>query len=44
MRATIDLDKDITIIPDNFFKRIAKEKEMMQKYGAEPIKPIDRIK
>lgn len=44
MRVTIDLDRDIIIIPDNFFKRIAEENEKLQKYGAEPVKPIDRIK
>ena len=25
MRVTIDLDRDIIIIPDNFFKKIAEE-------------------
>ena len=44
MRVTIDLDRDIIIIPDNFFKRIAEENEKLQKYGAEPVKHIDRIK
>ena len=27
MRVTIDLDRDIIIIPDNFFKKIAEENE-----------------
>ena len=40
MRVTIDLDRDIIIIPDNFSKRLKK----MEKYGAAPVKAIDRIK
>ena len=44
MRVTIDLDRDIIIIPDNFFKKIAEENEKLQKYGAEPISGVDRIK
>lgn len=44
MRVTIDLDRDIIIIPDNFFKKIAEENEKLQKYGAEPVKALDRIK
>ena len=44
MRVTIDLDRDIIIIPDNFFKRIAEENEKLEKYGATPVKAIDRIK
>ena len=34
----------IIIIPDNFFKKIAEENEKLQKYGAEPVKALDRIK
>lgn len=44
MRVTIDLDRDIIIIPDNFFKKIAEENEKLQKYGAEPVKALDRIR
>ena len=44
MRVTIDLDRDIIIIPDNFFKKIAEENDKLQKYGAEPVKALDRIK
>lgn len=44
MRVTIDLDRDILIIPDNFFKKIAEENEKLVKYGAEPVKALDRIK
>lgn len=44
MRVTIDLDRDIIIIPDNFFKKIAEENEKLVKYGAQPVKAIDRIK
>ena len=44
MRVTIDLDRDIFIIPDNFFKKIAEENEKLVKYGAEPVKALDRIK
>lgn len=44
MRVTLDLEKDIIIIPDNFFERIAKDNERLQKFGAKPVKAIDRIK
>ena len=44
MRVTIDLDRDIIIIPDNFFKKIKDENEKLEKYGAAPVKAIDRIK
>ena len=44
MRVTIDLDRDIIIIPDNFFKKIKEENEKLEKYGASPVKAIDRIK
>ena len=43
MRVTIDLDRDIIIIPDNFFKKIAEENDKLVKYGAQPVKAIDRI-
>lgn len=32
------------VVPDNFFERIAKDNERPKKYGAKPVKPIDRIK
>ena len=44
IRVTIDLEREIVIIPDNFFKKIAEENEKLQKYGAEPVKALDRIK
>lgn len=44
MRVTIDLDREIIIIPDNFFKKIADDNERLEKYGAKPVKPLDRIK
>lgn len=44
MRVTIDLDRDIIIIPANFFKKIAEENEKLEKYGAKPVKALDRIK
>lgn len=44
MRVTIDLDRDIIIIPDNFFKKIAEENEKLEKYGAKPVKALERIK
>lgn len=43
MRVTIDLDRDIIIIPDNFFKKIAEENEKLEKYGATPVKAVERI-
>ena len=44
MRVTIDLDRDIIIIPDNFFKKIAEENEKIKKYGGTEVKALDRIK
>ena len=44
MRVTIDLDRDIIIIPDNFFKKISEENEKLEKFGAQPVKAIERIK
>lgn len=44
MRVTIDLEKDIIIVPDNFFDRISKDNERLKKYGAKPVTPINRIK
>ncbi len=44
MRVTIDLDRDIIIIPDNFFKKISEDNERLKKFGATPQKGIDRIK
>ena len=44
MRIILDLEKDIIIIPDNFFKKIAEENEKLEKYGAAPVSPLDRIK
>ena len=44
MRVTIDLEKDIIIIPDNFFDRVAKDNERLKMYGGKPATPIDRIK
>ena len=43
MRVTIDLDRDIIIIPDNFFKKIAEENEKLKKYGGKEVKALDRI-
>ena len=40
MRVTIDLERDIIIIPDNFFKKIAEENEKLERYGAKPVKPL----
>ena len=44
MRVTIDLDRDIIIIPDNFFKKIGEENEKLEKFGASPVDPLMRIK
>ena len=44
MKVTIDLDRDIIIIPDNFFQKISEDNERLKKYGAQPQKGIDRIK
>jgi len=44
MRVTIDLDRHTIIIPDHSFKKIAQENEKLVKYGAEPVKALDRIK
>ena len=44
MRVTIDLDRDIIIISDNFFKKISEENEKLEKFGVQPVKAIERIK
>ena len=44
MRVTIDLDRDIIIIPDNFFQRVSQENEKLQKFGAQPQPGLERIK
>ena len=43
MRVTIDLDRDIIIIPDNFFKKIGDENDKLEKYSAKPVDPLVRI-
>ena len=43
-RITIDLDRDIIIIPDNFFKKISEENDKLEEYDAKPVKAIERIK
>ena len=44
MRVTIDLEREIVIIPDNFFKKIAEDNERLQRFKATPISGVDRIK
>ena len=44
MRVTIDLERDIIIIPDNFFVKIKADNERLAKYGATPVSGLDRIK
>ena len=44
MRVTIDLERDIIIIPDNFFVKIKADNARLEKYGATPISGLDRIK
>ena len=44
MRVTIDLEREIVIIPDNFFKKIAEDNERLERFGATPISGVDRIK
>lgn len=44
MRVIIDLERDIIIIPDNFFAQIAKENGKLEKYGAKPVSGLDRIR
>lgn len=44
MRVIIDLERDIIIIPDNFFAKIAKENGKLEKYGAKPVSGLDRIR
>ena len=44
MRVTIDLERDIIIIPDNFFVKIKADNERLVKYGATPVSGLDRIK
>lgn len=44
MNVTIDLDKDMIIVPDNFFIKVSADNERLKQYGAAPVKGIDRIK
>ena len=44
MRVTIDLEREIVIIPDNFFKKIAEDNARLERFGATPISGVDRIK
>lgn len=44
MRVTIDLEREIVIIPDNFFVKIQADNERLKKFGATPVAGIDRIK
>lgn len=44
MRVTIDLEREIIIIPDNFFKKIKEDNERLEKFGAPPVSGLDRIK
>ena len=44
MRVTIDLERDIIIIPDNFFKKIKEDNERLKRYGATPVSGLERIK
>lgn len=44
MRVTIDLEKEIVIIPDNFFVKIKTDNERLEKFGATAVSGIDRIK
>lgn len=44
MRVTIDLEHDIIIIPDNFFKKIKEDNERLKRYGATPVSGLERIK
>ena len=44
MRVTIDLDRDLVIIPDNYFNKISQENDKLKKFGAQPQGAIDRIK
>lgn len=44
MRVTIDLEREIVIIPDNFFKKMKEDNERLEKFGATPVSGVDRIK
>lgn len=44
MRVTIDLEREIVIIPDNFFKKIKEDNERLERYGATAVSGVDRIK
>lgn len=44
MRVTIDLEREIIIIPDNFFKKVKEDNERLEKFGATPVPGVDRIK
>ena len=44
MKITLDLETNIITAPKNFFDKIAKENEIIEKHGGTPIKPMERVK
>ena len=44
MKVTLDLDTNELTVPKNFFDKIAKENEVIEKHGGNPVSPVDRVK
>ena len=44
MKITLDLETNEITAPKNFFETFAKQNEMIQKLGGEPIKPLEVVK
>lgn len=44
MKITLDLETSEIIVPKNFFEKIEKENEVIEKHGGTPVKPVERIK
>ena len=44
MKVTLDLETNEIIVPKNFFEKISKENEIIEKHGGNPISPVNRVK
>ena len=44
MKITLDLDTNEIIVPKNFFEKIDKENEVIEKHGGNIVGATDRIK
>ena len=43
MKITLDLETCEITVPKNFFEKIDKENELIEKHGGKAVKPLERI-